>query len=470
MARALAGKPEIIFADEPTGNLDSRSGAEILEFMRRAVREYGQTIVMVTHDPGAASYADRVIFLNDGKIVDEMTEPTAERVLDKMKGIGDELSAAIALIARRSIRARFGRLIAISIAILVGVSFVVGSFVLADSLRKTFDDLFTQISENVDLEVRASVAFGEDSIDLRRDPIPASLADEVAAVEGVAAIEPLLQRYAQLIDQDGEAIATPGRTDARRGLDRVTNRCPDCRSRARDARRRAPTEVAIDKATADREDFAVGDTIQVITDTGTFPFTITALVGLGDSDGFAGATLAAWDVATAQQVTGAIDQFDGVDVSVAEGADPAVVQARIEEMLPPGTEVDHPRGADRREQVAAGHDHRHVPQHPPRVRLRHGVRQRLPHQQRVPDHHRSAAARARPHARRRRRRPPGAPDDLRRGARDGRRRHAARHRRRHPRRARPDQRVQRRRRGVPRHLDRAARRGPWSSPPSSASA
>ena len=88
MARALAGKPEIIFADEPTGNLDSHSSAEILDFMRRAVREYGQTIVMVTHDPGAASYADRVIFLNDGKIVDEMTEPTAERVLDKMKAFG----------------------------------------------------------------------------------------------------------------------------------------------------------------------------------------------------------------------------------------------------------------------------------------------------------------------------------------------------------------------------------------------
>ena len=79
------------------------------------------------------------------------------------------------LIARRSIRARLGRLIAISIAILVGVSFVVGSFVLADSLRKTFDDLFTQISQNVDLRVRSSVAFGDDDVQVQRDPIPASL-------------------------------------------------------------------------------------------------------------------------------------------------------------------------------------------------------------------------------------------------------------------------------------------------------
>ena len=89
VARALASQPAIIFADEPTGNLDSRAGAEILEFMRRAVRELGQTIVMVTHDPGAASYSDRVVFLNDGRAVDEMDDPTAERVLDRMKRLGD---------------------------------------------------------------------------------------------------------------------------------------------------------------------------------------------------------------------------------------------------------------------------------------------------------------------------------------------------------------------------------------------
>jgi putative ABC transport system ATP-binding protein len=89
VARALAGRPEIIFADEPTGNLDSKAGAEILGFMRRAVDELGQTIVMVTHDPVAASYAQRVVFLADGRIVDEMSDPTAERVLDRIKQFGD---------------------------------------------------------------------------------------------------------------------------------------------------------------------------------------------------------------------------------------------------------------------------------------------------------------------------------------------------------------------------------------------
>jgi putative ABC transport system ATP-binding protein len=89
VARALASRPEIIFADEPTGNLDSRAGAEVLTFLRRAVDEMGQTIVMVTHDPMAASYADRIVFLADGRIVDEMLEPTAERVLERMSRFGE---------------------------------------------------------------------------------------------------------------------------------------------------------------------------------------------------------------------------------------------------------------------------------------------------------------------------------------------------------------------------------------------
>ncbi len=89
VARALATKPEIIFGDEPTGNLDTRTGAEILDFMRRAVSELGQTIVMVTHDPVTASYSDRVLFLTDGNIVDEMMEPTPDSVFDKLKHLGD---------------------------------------------------------------------------------------------------------------------------------------------------------------------------------------------------------------------------------------------------------------------------------------------------------------------------------------------------------------------------------------------
>lgn len=87
-ARALVSRPEIVFADEPSGNLDSRSGAELLGFMQHAVRSFGQTIVMVTHDPTAAGYADRVVFLADGRVVDQLDQPTPQSVLDRMKSLG----------------------------------------------------------------------------------------------------------------------------------------------------------------------------------------------------------------------------------------------------------------------------------------------------------------------------------------------------------------------------------------------
>jgi putative ABC transport system ATP-binding protein len=89
VARALATRPDIIFADEPTGNLDSHAGAEVLGFLRRAVDDMAQTVVMVTHDPAAAGYADRIIFIADGRIVDEMADPTAARIVDRMKRFGE---------------------------------------------------------------------------------------------------------------------------------------------------------------------------------------------------------------------------------------------------------------------------------------------------------------------------------------------------------------------------------------------
>jgi len=87
VARALVSRPDIIFADEPTGNLDSKSGHEVLGFLRRAVDDWRQTVVMVTHDPGAASYADRVVFLRDGKLVGELQSPTTDQVIDRIKGL-----------------------------------------------------------------------------------------------------------------------------------------------------------------------------------------------------------------------------------------------------------------------------------------------------------------------------------------------------------------------------------------------
>lgn len=90
VARALVSRPRIVFADEPTGNLDSHSGAEVLELLRRSVDDFGQTVVMVTHDPVAAAYTDRVVFLGDGRVVDELREPTRERVLEVMNRLAEQ--------------------------------------------------------------------------------------------------------------------------------------------------------------------------------------------------------------------------------------------------------------------------------------------------------------------------------------------------------------------------------------------
>jgi putative ABC transport system permease protein len=243
---------------------------------------------------------------------------------------------ATVLIARRSIRARLGRLIAISIAIVVGVSFVVGSFVLADSLRKTFDDLFTNISKNVDLQVRASVAFGEGDANTQRDPIPASLLDTVRGVEGVKLAEPNLTRYAQLLDKDGKAVTTQGAPTLGVSWSQTPLSGLAVKSGTPPS---GIDQVAIDKATADRENFKVGDKVQVLTDTGTHAATVTALVGLGDSDGFAGATVVAWDPASAQTVFGATDEYDSINIQVADGVDPTTVMPEIKSVLPAHTEV-----------------------------------------------------------------------------------------------------------------------------------
>lgn len=247
------------------------------------------------------------------------------------------MSNGTALIARRSVRARLGRLIAIAVAILLGVSFVVGSFVLADTLRATFDKMFSNITEHVDLEVRSSVAFDQTAAD-QRDPLPATLVEQVAGVDGVGAIEASVFRYAQVLDEDGKAVSAGGAPtygtswagDA--GLGSI-----DIRGEGRPPE--GPTEMALDKSTAERVGLEVGDQVQVLTDTGTHEFTLTALIGQGGTDGFTGASMAAWDLPTAQSVLGAEGQVDTIDIALADGADGTSVQEAIQALLPPRTEV-----------------------------------------------------------------------------------------------------------------------------------
>jgi putative ABC transport system permease protein len=234
-------------------------------------------------------------------------------------------------------RARIGRLIAISIAIVLGVAFVVGSFVLADSMRSGFNTLFSDAYANTDLQVRTALAFGETDPTQPRDPVPAELVDTIAATPGVADADGVLQRTAQIIAPDGEAVTTGGAPMFGASWDSTDE---DETIEIRDgAPPNGPDQAAIDKNTADENDLEVGDTVDVVTTTGRHTFTLSGTVGLGNTDGFGGATFVLWDPTTAATVLGAEGVYDAIDIRVAEGEDVAAVQQRIAEAIPDNTEV-----------------------------------------------------------------------------------------------------------------------------------
>lgn len=241
----------------------------------------------------------------------------------------------IITLARRSLRARLGRSIFTGLAIMAGVAFVAGSFVLADSLKGTFDNLIDGLTGEIDLEVRSELTV--DELDAVRDPLPASIVDDVAAVPGVEIAEPGFGRYAQMLDKDGKPVTTQGAPtlgvswDPDSGLSGVVlkdGRAP-----------RDLDEVAIDKATADRVGYEVGDTIRVVLTNGQENFTIVGLVGLGNSDGFVGATTVVWDPVSAATWLDTENTVDTIDIKLADGADIDTVQAAIADVIPDRTEV-----------------------------------------------------------------------------------------------------------------------------------
>lgn len=244
-------------------------------------------------------------------------------------------SRTTALLARKSIRARLGRTIAIAIAITVSVSFVVGAFVLADSLKSVFNELIEELSSEIDLQVR-STSETDDPTEAR-EPIPLEVADSIEEVDGIDVVEPSLTRYAQLLDEEGDAVQASGGPslgvswEGDDGIQGVTIR-----------EGRAPSgsdELALDKATADRVGFAVGDEVTYLTDTGRFTATVTSLIGLGDTDSFAGASIVALDLETALEHYGADGKVDTIDISVLEEADPERVRSDLETVLPDRVEV-----------------------------------------------------------------------------------------------------------------------------------
>lgn len=241
----------------------------------------------------------------------------------------------IVTLARKSLRARVGRSIFTGLAILAGVAFVAGSFVLADSMTKTFDDLIDGLTGELDLQVRSELTV--DELDAVRDPLPTSVVDDVAAVPGVAVAEGSYGRFAQMIDPDGEPVVTQGAPTL------GVSWTPDSDLSGVVLKEgRAPEgleEVAIDKATADRVGFEVGDTIGVILNEGQAEFEIVGLVGLGNSDGFVGATTVVWDPESAAYWLDDEGTVDTIDIRVADDANVDAVQAAIADVLPDRAEV-----------------------------------------------------------------------------------------------------------------------------------
>ena len=234
----------------------------------------------------------------------------------------------------KGLLAHKARLVSTFVAVMLGVSFIAGTFVLSDTLKHTFDNLFNEVTAGIDVSVRTKSAFDTGSSsgnDTRREPLPASLLKTVEDVPGVRFAEGGVFGYAQLVDKKGKAIAPQAPTfgtniaqhDELSGL------------RIREGRKpQRGGEVAIDKATADAHGFAVGDKVTVLFEGPARQFTVVGIAGFGEADNLAGATMAVFDLHTAQQVLNRVDQFDSIDVAADDGVSSTALARRIDAALP----------------------------------------------------------------------------------------------------------------------------------------
>jgi putative ABC transport system permease protein len=230
------------------------------------------------------------------------------------------------------------RLALTALSVVLGVAFVAGTFVLTDTINRTFDNLFAETQAGVDVTVRARSGFGEEGgVNDARDTLPASLLEAVARVPGVEAAEGGVGGFAQLVRPDGKAITTSGAPTL--GFSWVHD---EGLSPLNVRQGRAPEgdgEVVIDAVTARNHDLGVGQEVTVLTRAPAQPFRIVGIVGFGEADNLAGATLAVFDLPTAQRLFGKEGRFDTIDVSAAPGVTTLALRADISAVLPDGVEA-----------------------------------------------------------------------------------------------------------------------------------
>ncbi len=228
------------------------------------------------------------------------------------------------------------RLVLTALSIVLGVTFIAGTFVLTDTLHNTFDTLFGNIYQNIDFQVRGVAQFGSGGT-ATRDPVPESLVATVRAVPGVEAAEGSVTGLAQYIAPNGKAISNGGAPGI--GISYDPNQQISALHIVQGTRPTTPNDVVMDLGTAQKYGFKVGQKVRILLPGPTRSFTITGLARFGTADNLAGATLAAFDIPTAQALLGEVGQFDNINIVAQPGADKATVQRDIARVLPRDVEV-----------------------------------------------------------------------------------------------------------------------------------
>jgi putative ABC transport system permease protein len=220
------------------------------------------------------------------------------------------------------------RLAATALAIVLGVSFVAGTYVLTDTITASFDNLFKQVTQGIDVAVRSKETFGGFDTGEVRDPMPASLLERVRAVDGVRVAEGSVTGYAQLVGKDGKAVTTAGAPSL--GVSFNQDSAFTAGSTVRSGRLpTGPDDVAIDAKTAEDTGYKVGDRVKVLFQGPARTFTISGIIGFGQADNLGGARLVGFDLATAQKVMNREGRFDEIDAAAEPGVTPEQLRDRV---------------------------------------------------------------------------------------------------------------------------------------------
>ena len=230
------------------------------------------------------------------------------------------------------------RLAATAVAIVLGVSFVAGTYVLTDTITATFDNLFKQVTQGIDVAVRSQETFGGFETGQTRDPLPESLLDQVKAIGGVKEAEGSVTGFAQFIGKDGRPVTTGGAPTLGVSIGQAAEFNAGSTLRA-GRRPSGPNEMVVDAKTAEDEGFQVGDRVKVLLQGPAQTFTISGIIGFGEAANLGGATLAGFDIPTAQKVLNREGRFDEIDLAAQDGVTPEQLRDRVRSVLDPKYEV-----------------------------------------------------------------------------------------------------------------------------------